>query len=191
MRADLCQKELCEMLGYCPATGILTWKPRPMKDFRSYKAWVTRNSRMEGKEAGSKQYDPKSKLPRSIGVFVNGYVRKASHVVLAMHGVIVESGQVVDHINGNPFDNRLENLRVCEQAQNTRNRKIPSTNRSGYMGVSFDSNVGKWSSSAAAKRIGYFQCPTSAAIAYDKWVIKNFGAFARPNILPNPHLSNR
>ena len=44
-------------------------------------------------------------------------------------------GLVVDHIKRNPYDNRLENLRIVTPEQNSRNRTKPSTNTSGNMGV--------------------------------------------------------
>lgn len=43
--------------------------------------------------------------------------------VKQIHRVIipfVPSGHVVDHVNGNTFDNRLENLEVVTRAENTR-----------------------------------------------------------------------
>ncbi|MGB2336959.1 MAG: HNH endonuclease signature motif containing protein, partial [Alcanivorax sp.] len=47
---------------------------------------------------------------------------------------------VVDHINGNPSDNRRENLRICSQSDNLCNRKLHSNNSSGYRGVYFDAS---------------------------------------------------
>ena len=46
-------------------------------------------------------------------------------IVLALNGVFPEQGMVIDHIDGNPFNNRFENLRVCTHGQNI-------SNNSGY-----------------------------------------------------------
>ena len=44
----------------------------------------------------------------------------------------------VDHINGNPLDNRKANLRVCTQSQNSANSRLRSDNRYGVKGIYFD-----------------------------------------------------
>lgn len=56
----------------------------------------------------------------------------------------IKKGLVVDHINGNPLDNRSENLRVCTQGNNTINKSFISNNTSGFIGVSFDKKRNKW-----------------------------------------------
>lgn len=43
----------------------------------------------------------------------------------------------IDHINGDPSDNNIFNLRSTSQAENTKNRMISSNNTSGVMGVSW------------------------------------------------------
>lgn len=51
----------------------------------------------------------------------------------------IECGYVVDHVNGNAFDNRRCNLRICKQSKNVLNKSFMSTNTSGYIGVRYDS----------------------------------------------------
>lgn len=88
----------------------------------------------------------------------NGYLRislskenKRKKVML--HRIIAENFipnpnnyTTVDHINGNKLDNRIENLRWCSQAENSRfdNHKLRSNNTSGYRGISFDKRCNKY-----------------------------------------------
>lgn len=65
-----------------------------------------------------------------------------------MHQLIAGIGigeYVVDHINGDGFDNRRANLRVITDAQNGQNRtRSNSDSRSGILGVSWDTRDRKW-----------------------------------------------
>jgi hypothetical protein len=56
----------------------------------------------------------------------------------------------VDHINGIKTDNRIENLRWCSQADNTRfdNHKLRKNNTSGYRGITFDKRGNKYQTEA-------------------------------------------
>jgi hypothetical protein len=51
-----------------------------------------------------------------------------------LYGVIPE-GMVIDHINQNPFDNKISNLRCVPRALNQRNMKLSKRNKSGIVGV--------------------------------------------------------
>lgn len=51
---------------------------------------------------------------------------------------------LVDHINGNPSDNRWENLRQVTCQQNLLNAKISKRNKSGHKGVWFDKTLNVW-----------------------------------------------
>ena len=105
-----------------------------------------------------------------------------------MHREIARPGEaVVDHINGNTLDNRKENLRVCEQAENIKNKKIQKNSTSGYKGVSIvkGKKKDKWTAMISISNqmtyLGTFCTPEDAARAYDNAAIENYGRFAKTN----------
>jgi len=69
--------------------------------------------------------------------------------------------QSIDHINGNPSDNRPENLRDVSHQENHRNQKNRKNNTSGVIGVSFNRRLCKWQASITidyrSVHIGFFE----------------------------------
>jgi len=51
---------------------------------------------------------------------------------------------MIDHINGDRLDNRVENLREVTSSENSQNRSIGSNNTSGIKGVSWFAPSCKW-----------------------------------------------
>ena len=96
--------------------------------------------------------------------------------------------QHVDHIQpagGSHAQDSLSNLRICSCSQNSMNRSIRSTNKSGYKGVSWHRTAGKWrakiDSYGRRKHLGLFSTPEAAALAYDKAAKELHGEFAQLN----------
>lgn len=58
---------------------------------------------------------------------------------MLIHGK-VNRHMVIDHIDGNCFNNRIENLREVTHSENCRNRKVDKRSTSGIAGLSFARN---------------------------------------------------
>lgn len=56
--------------------------------------------------------------------------------------------EFLDHVDGDKANNRLENLRECSQGENNRNRAIASNNTTGFRGVTFCKQNGKFKATA-------------------------------------------
>jgi len=73
----------------------------------------------------------------------------------------------IDHIDGNPKNNCIENLREATNSQNNHNKAKPINNTSGYKGVSYCKAAKKWETYITIDRkrkyLGLFECPKEAA----------------------------
>lgn len=63
-------------------------------------------------------------------------------IVWALHNGEIPAGMVIDHIDGDGLNNRIENLRVVTQQSNMRNAKMYSSNKTGFVGVARTSKDG-------------------------------------------------
>lgn len=72
-------------------------------------------------------------------VRVQGKVFLAHRIILVLFGQKVQ-GKVVDHIDGNPTNNSVENLRVVSQKENMNRRMVKPSGKSGRVGVSLVEN---------------------------------------------------
>jgi len=52
--------------------------------------------------------------------------------------------QVIDHIDGNPSNNKIENLRSATQQENCYNSALRTNNTSGFKGVNWHKLRSKW-----------------------------------------------
>lgn len=75
----------------------------------------------------------------------------------------------IDHIDGDPVNNRISNIRDVSASENNRNRSRCTRNKSGIVGVCWNGSVRKWiayiKAGAIKRRLGGFCCLLDAAAA--------------------------
>ncbi len=110
--------------------------------------------------------------------------------LVLLHRILMGANpwEMVDHINGNGLDNRLDNLRLCNKSTNAMNRdKTTVKKTSNYKGVHWNKQKSKWQVEIELnykkKYIGRYENQEQAAHAYNGAAKIYHGAFARLNII--------
>jgi hypothetical protein len=157
------------LFAYNPQTGILSWR-------------ISRTGSVKvGQAAGSVT----STGYLAVGVTTEGKQRiyKAHRIIWYYVTGIDPIEKVIDHIDGNPLNNALNNLRLATIAENIQNCKIPSTNTSGLKGAYWHAGANRWMSKIRAQgrqyHLGLFDTPELAHMAYCKAAAELHGEFAR------------
>jgi hypothetical protein len=161
----LTAERLRKLLDYDPKTGKFSWKART-------------SARVSiGRLAGN--------------VSVNGYIEigidgtsYTAHRLAWLYVTGEWPPKEIDHINGQPTDNRFTNLRAATVSENQMNKKMPINNTSGVKGVTWHERGKKWMASIGVNKrsiyLGLFTHLEDAAAAYERAAEKYFGEFARP-----------
>lgn len=151
-------------LEYSPATGRFFYKPRDRSFFPDNRSFKIFKSRFAGKECFC-----------TLGG--NGYLHGCINNVLVyshLAAYAISFGKwpdgILDHINGDRLDNRIENLRVVSSLGNSCNRAKSTGKTSRFIGVSWSKSKRKWrayinSSHNKTVHIGYFSSEEDAAAA--------------------------
>ncbi len=105
------------------------------------------------------------------------------HRVIAQRMGLTIDGLEVDHINGDPLDNRRANLRVATTAENQRNASVRSDNSSGTKGVGWYKPKQMWQAyiqiGGKLRHLGFFSVLEEAISARKTAEVQIHGEFRR------------
>lgn len=151
----LTQDEVKRLLEYDPETGVLTWKinisNRKIGDVAGYSYTLKRQGESYKRYIKIGIKDKKYLAHRIIWLYVNGSFPENE----------------IDHIDGDGTNNKIENLREVEHKENSKNRRKPSNNISGMVGIAYVYNKWRVTIRVNGKRIhlGYFKDIQDAIIS--------------------------
>jgi hypothetical protein len=110
-----------------------------------------------------------------------------SHKTGMLHRYLVNApkGVIADHKDGNTYDNRKSNLRICDYTENNRNAGLHVNNKSGHKGVCWykHHDYNKWKAYICVDRkiinLGYFDDLQEAIKVRENAERKYFGEYSR------------
>lgn len=142
-KTDLTAARISELVDYNPKTGQFTHKPKPAGHI---------------KDGGY------------IELCLDAKKVSAHHAAWFLFYGKWPDG-IIDHINGNPSDNRIENLRDTNHRVNAENqRRAKKTNQAKMLGVSWHNQNAKWQAeiftNGKKKYLGLFLTPEEAHAVY-------------------------
>lgn len=151
--------------------GLLYWKIKPSQGTNI------------GDLAGSLKKDNHTTYRQ---ISIDGKHYQYHRIIYKMFNPEWNGDNQIDHIKHHDIaDNRIENLRQCNNKQNQYNQKTRIGSTSIYKGVSWEKDRNKWRSQITINRktikLGRFSNEIDAAKEYDNAAIKHFGEYAMLN----------
>lgn len=165
------QKRLKELFTYEPDTGILRWRSGGGNKKKSLIAGTPNKWNYLAVKVDGVNYT----AHRLAWLYIYGYMPSQ-----------------LDHIDGNPHNNAIANLREANSYQNARNKRLRKDNKSGFKGVNWHSRDKVWTAQIRATGddcvsktyyLGQFSNRLDAAKAYNEAAIRLHGEFAYLNDL--------
>lgn len=158
--------------------GRLYWLERPRDHFRSGPVQGTCNTKWAGKEAGKMR---RGQIPPRWVVCLNYQEYLRYRIVWVLCNGEWPAGQI-DHVDRNPLNDRIENLRLATPSQNQANQLISRRNTSGYKGAYWRPERGHWTARIIVQGkksyLGSYATPEEAHAAYMAAAREHFGEFA-------------
>ena len=136
-RKKVIPKELLELLSYNEdSPSCLVWNKRVNRKFKDLQF------------AGVRCYRNKN-VPAAWSVMYKQKTYLAHRIILELFGYKLSEDDVVNHIDCNPFNNKIGNLEVCTTHENNKRKsntlgiRLSSNNKSGVNGVIEVTNINK------------------------------------------------
>jgi hypothetical protein len=98
--------------------------------------YIYKNGELERKESNNGKFNVGS--VNSCGYLQTEYKQKVHmvhRIIWEMHNGEIPDKMQIDHIDRDPLNNNIENLRLATQSQNQINSTMPKNNTTGFKGV--------------------------------------------------------
>lgn len=115
-------------LGVISPSGLLKTKSRTGKN-------------IEGYNVGT-QFFQKSGKPDSWRLRFQQKTYQVHRIIWVLTYGSINSEMVIDHLDGNPFNNKIENLSLKSQKNNSMNKCKYTNNKTGITGVVLETKIG-------------------------------------------------
>lgn len=170
-RSDILKKEFldeCFVANF--ETGTLVWKVRPKHHFPTERGWKIANTQCVGRKANLLWW--KSKNYQCERVAIGGVHIPVHHVIWTMFYGEAHDKSIyeIDHIDRNPLNNSVNNLRLASSSENRYNTSTKFSDKSSHWkGVCYDKKRNKWMLQIRlgdSKISGRFENEESAAYLY-------------------------
>lgn len=163
MKMNIAQETLKRLVHYDPLTGFFTW--------------LSPTNR--GVKTGSRAGTVNGSGYRQIGI--NGKIYKEHRLAwLYVYGEFPDKD--IDHLDRNPLNNSINNLRLAERSENQYNRSKPSGGKNPEKGVRLDPKNGKWRVCGSRNKkpvwLGYYDDLELAVLVISEFREKYHGSFA-------------
>ena len=167
-------QNIIEAISYEPFSGTFTWRvDRPESHYKRHGYYLRY---MRDKAGKAVKFSSDSCGYHQAGICGKTYQAQVIAIV-AMTGGFPEKGLQVDHIDGDPTNNKYNNLRVVTASQNKRNSRKYKNNSSGLTGVCWNSSQSMWYAQVhfdgKRQHLGYFESLLDAAVARISWMNQN------------------
>lgn len=156
--------------------GAVYWKERDRSSFKDKRYWNIHLLKRAGRLAGYTHRGYRLVYMMGRGHFVH-------RIIWEMVNGPIPQGLEIDHIDGNPSNNTIGNLRLATRSQQLQNTRTRSDSSHRLRGVSLDKRDGAWDSCITINKtkiyLGRYPNKLLAYDAYIKAAIEHFGEFAR------------
>ena len=179
-------KLLTELFSYDPDTGDLKWKVRPVSHFVGEDVASKWNARYAGSVAGTRLRRPSGdKRYSEVGIRATRGGRTKLYfchrIAWLMHYGEDPQGFEIDHIDHDPWNNRISNLRKCsvvENVQNTLGIRVRKHDLPKGVYVDKGCIFSQIRCNGVTHRLGYFKTAEEAHQAYCEAAKRFHGEFA-------------